>query len=433
MKLLIVDDNKYVVYGLERQLQWNVLGIDEVFGCYSVYQAKEILSREWIDFMICDIEMPGENGFALLRWIEEQGMDLDTVLLTSYAEFHYAQEAVHYHCFAYLLKPIGNAQLEDVFLRLIQQRLTKRKLKELVQFESEWSRRQEIVREMFWWDVVEETPSATEEELKARLQKEHLPYHWNDCFQAVQICFDPQTEEANWSRDLLGFCCENALSELIQSMPASLECVCHSGYFQFTAIFRLEHASASGQLQETCILDALKQFLTSFLSFYHSGIRCYVSDPCPIRSLETHLRRLEAIQLHKKYPSGSIVEEREYAGWDEQKLSIPSQHGLRVERIQDYITAHLDTVTRNEISEQFYLSPNYLSKFFHREAGIPLSEYIQKKRMELAKQLLRQEDIPISQVAEQSGYPSFAHFSKQFKKLEGITPNEYRKKKRHFK
>ena len=50
MKLLIVDDNKYVVYELKRQLQWNVLRIDEVFGCYSVYQTKELLLKELARF-----------------------------------------------------------------------------------------------------------------------------------------------------------------------------------------------------------------------------------------------------------------------------------------------------------------------------------------------------------------------------------------------
>ena len=53
MKLLIVDDNKYVVEGLKRQLNWSAFGIDEIFGCYSVAQAKSIMEKEEIDFAIC--------------------------------------------------------------------------------------------------------------------------------------------------------------------------------------------------------------------------------------------------------------------------------------------------------------------------------------------------------------------------------------------
>ena len=74
MKLLIVDDNKYVVEGLKKQLNWNELGVDEVFGCYRVDQAKEVLAKESVDLLISDIEMPGQTGFDLLDWIEEQGI-----------------------------------------------------------------------------------------------------------------------------------------------------------------------------------------------------------------------------------------------------------------------------------------------------------------------------------------------------------------------
>ena len=58
---------------------------------------------------------------------------------------------------------------------------------------------------------------------------------------------------------------------------------------------------------------------------------------------------------------------------------------------------------------------------------LSLSEYIQKSRMREARRLLLQSTLSISQIAETVGYPSFAHFSKQFKKMNGMTPNEYRK------
>ena len=45
-----------------------------------------------------------------------------------------------------------------------------------------------------------------------------------------------------------------------------------------------------------------------------------------------------------------------------------------------------------------------------------------------AKRLLRQNKMSISRIAEETGYPSCAHFSKQFKKFVGMSPNEYRRK-----
>ena len=122
MKLLIVDDNKYVVEGLKKQLNWNALGVDEVFGCYRVDQAKEVLAKESVDLLISDIEMPGQTGFDLLDWIEEQGIELETVLLTSYADFEYARQAVQHQCSQYILKPVEPAALRNVMGLMIRKR-----------------------------------------------------------------------------------------------------------------------------------------------------------------------------------------------------------------------------------------------------------------------------------------------------------------------
>ena len=53
--------------------------------------------------------MPGQDGFELLKWLREREMEVDTVLLTSYADFSYARAAVSFQCFEYLLKPVETA------------------------------------------------------------------------------------------------------------------------------------------------------------------------------------------------------------------------------------------------------------------------------------------------------------------------------------
>jgi len=91
-----------------------------------------------------------------------------------------------------------------------------------------------------------------------------------------------------------------------------------------------------------------------------------------------------------------------------------------------YIDANLETATRNSIAAAFYLTPNYLSRIFHEKKGMTLIRYIQLARMNLAKRLLLENQLGISTIAEKTGYPSFAHFSKEFKRMVGMTPSEYR-------
>ena len=91
------------------------------------------MEKEEIDFLISDIEMPEENGFELLSWMQEKGMDTQKLLLTSYADFHYAKAAIDYKCSQYLLKPIETSKLEEVMIEQVDSRVKYQREKRLLQ------------------------------------------------------------------------------------------------------------------------------------------------------------------------------------------------------------------------------------------------------------------------------------------------------------
>lgn len=113
MKLLIVDDQFTVVDGLLEGIDWRGLGIRETFGVYSAAQAQQILREQQIDIMLCDIEMPNEDGLSLVAWIREQKLDVCVILLTAHAEFSYAQESVRLKVFEYILQPAPYAKIAE--------------------------------------------------------------------------------------------------------------------------------------------------------------------------------------------------------------------------------------------------------------------------------------------------------------------------------
>lgn len=95
---------------------------------------------------------------------------------------------------------------------------------------------------------------------------------------------------------------------------------------------------------------------------------------------------------------------------------------------QKYIDEHLtDKIKRTDVAEHVALSENYLSKLFHRETGYSLSDYILEKRIALAKKLLSQTKLSISDIGAAVGYDASAHFIRMFKREVGKTPKEYRK------
>lgn len=84
-------------------------------------------------------------------------------------------------------------------------------------------------------------------------------------------------------------------------------------------------------------------------------------------------------------------------------------------------------ISLNEISGVVYLNPAYFSTLFKKVTGQNFVDYLQKVRIDRAKNLLSTTHMPISDIAEQTGYKSAHYFSKVFLKAVGIKPTEYRR------
>ncbi len=119
MKLLIVDDQKAVVDGLLNLIDWNSIEIDMAIGANSAAEARRVLAEHKIDIMLCDIEMPVENGLSLVSWMREQKMDTKCIFLTAHAEFSYAQKSVGLGAFDYVVQPAPYTQIKEAVARAV--------------------------------------------------------------------------------------------------------------------------------------------------------------------------------------------------------------------------------------------------------------------------------------------------------------------------
>lgn len=85
-----------------------------------------------------------------------------------------------------------------------------------------------------------------------------------------------------------------------------------------------------------------------------------------------------------------------------------------------------EQITLKQIAESFQMNASYLSVLFKKETGKTVSEFLQELRIKKAKQLLKDPQIRIYEVAEQVGFQTSAYFTYLFKKHTGKTPQEYR-------
>jgi YesN/AraC family two-component response regulator len=101
----------------------------------------------------------------------------------------------------------------------------------------------------------------------------------------------------------------------------------------------------------------------------------------------------------------------------------------RLEKTLSFIEAHYhESITVGRIAKEVCLSPSRLSHIVKDELGITLRECVSKMRVDKAKNLLREKELPISQIALEVGYPDQSYFTKVFKKVEKCTPKTYRER-----
>ena len=84
-------------------------------------------------------------------------------------------------------------------------------------------------------------------------------------------------------------------------------------------------------------------------------------------------------------------------------------------------------ISLRAFGEQFHLSEKYISRYFKEHFHITLSQYVTYLRLEHAKQLLQDTDIPVTDVAMQSGYLNVSYFIRSFQKAYAVSPLKYRK------
>lgn len=86
-----------------------------------------------------------------------------------------------------------------------------------------------------------------------------------------------------------------------------------------------------------------------------------------------------------------------------------------------------ERISQSKLAARFGLSPSFLSTQFNRLTGTSLPQYVNRLRMEEAKQLLATTDWPVSRIAVETGYDSITHFNDTFKEHGGLTPTQWRK------
>lgn len=162
--------------------------------------------------------------------------------------------------------------------------------------------------------------------------------------------------------------------------------------------------------------------LTGFRDFDYAkqaltlGVARYLLKPSNMEEIEEAIRFM-----------ASRVPERDEGGQEE-----PAEHenvagNFIVRNALSYIEENYkEKLLLSDVAEKTYVSQWHLSKLLNKETGQNFSEILNRVRIDKAKELMKDPSLRIGDVAEQVGFLDLAHFSRVFKKLNGMSANEYR-------
>lgn len=122
LNVYIADDEVWITLGLKKLLERIDVDSFVVGTANNGLMAKEEIAMFKPDVIFTDIRMPGLSGLELLQAIPEVSPDSKVVIITGFAEFSYAKEAVQHHAFDYLLKPIKEEDLQRVMTAILKER-----------------------------------------------------------------------------------------------------------------------------------------------------------------------------------------------------------------------------------------------------------------------------------------------------------------------
>jgi AraC family transcriptional regulator len=96
----------------------------------------------------------------------------------------------------------------------------------------------------------------------------------------------------------------------------------------------------------------------------------------------------------------------------------------RLRAVIEYIDEHLGSeLSLDDLAAVARLSPYHFARLFKNSTGLPPHQYVIARRVERAKELLRDRvRLPLAEIALEMGFSSQSHFTRHFKRLVGVTP-----------
>ncbi|HEY4391300.1 MAG TPA: response regulator [Paenibacillus sp.] len=431
-KILVVDDEPLICKGLAGLLNSSGIDVGTVFTAYSGLEALDYIRMEEIDLLVTDIQMGEMSGIELMQQAKMVKPWIQTIIISAYETFQYAQMALRLGAKDYLIKPLNSENfLDSVRNALLKMERPATQINEFLSVDTDHFRMEEFRPEKN--ELLQRLLNGTASSQEVGLEELRLvgPY-----FSLIRMKLDFLQEDYS-ERDIRLLCygARNVTEELLHKEGNVL--TCYSGERDISILLQWnEMEYAELDMNKINHLEMIGRSL-------HHHVNKYLNIPVVI-GISQILKGVEFLSVLDRQADKAIAWGGKHGDYhvfyygdfnwsnyaqDPTAEELTTQNNRIVDSAKQYIEGNYSQkgLTIHEVAKKNHVSPNYLSFLFKKNTGYNLWEYVIKLRMEESKSLLLHTDLRRYEIAERVGYESPEHFSKIFKKYFGLSPSELKK------
>lgn len=380
--LMVVDDEPIILNGISDAVKVSGLPLKTIQTAASAQEALLQLEKSPCDIMLSDIRMPDMDGLKMVSQAKEIWPQMRVIFLTGYQDFEYARAALRLNSDDFLIKPCADSILVDAIAKVISS------------LDKEWLQR----FEMQWRET-----NAPKEEWAPE--------------QPVRMIFMSYTaDEERVEQEELHKGLSGMLIKMLNPYCRALRIKKKTN-----TTFLTVQPSIEAKHWENVAMKILEEIQSFFLEQLDSGMAIGLSREVSFEDSKKMLEQwLQQYGRQEQYGSLVLMQE-------EAKENRIESINYVVRAIHDYVRDNPQKdLSLGALAWRFHMNPSYLSRIFHQETGLPLSEYILQVRLDAARKLLLQTHMKIYEIAEKTGFGTPGYFTKVFHKAENISPKNYR-------
>ncbi|MGO4494966.1 response regulator [Paenibacillus sp. 2RAB27] len=475
-RVIIVDDEPWAIKGIRNAFNWTKYGFEIIGQFTSVHKAFDFICEDRPDLVFTDIRMPEISGLDLMRKTKDMGLDVDFVVVSGFAEFAYAQEALRYGALDYCLKPLDIEMADPLIEKLALHFSTKRSMKNNQILEALTSSdKSELNRLTQLFD------QSTDDYFRVFIMYSNGEKKHDLDISAFN--FKPTLEVNLGSRKTLYILKSDNRTDLDVSFDSAvfidldiktvgISSISNQYDHMAKLIKEADIAASTVFLNEANGIFEYEQKL-NLVKPYIDGI-CSIIQEKKFEEMDDIMDRLLYFFDHNKLGMGEVVYlwnqvvsslvgsyyeelkdmELDFLNYSELKERFETFESLCsfLFDIMTYIkqlnyqsgnegdknsyfaqmVKYIDTNFQSELylkdlSVKFLINQVYCCQLFKKNLGKTFSEYVTDLRIKKACELLKHTELSIDEIAAKVGYMDYYYFNKVFKKQSGITPTKFRK------